>query len=170
MRISDWSSDVCSSDLVQLQGVRRLAADPSSATQEGNHRRPFFFIGAARQVGVTPGHDRLLRYRVQPERGSKPITTPSDRMESASLDALVRSSRKNGSLALRGGGGSTVGDTMQVASAGWQSLGAAPVHRILPSTAQSNRPRRRVRLRSEEHTSELKSLMRNSTAVFCLKK
>src|SRR3546814_8588919 len=75
------------------------------------------------------------------------MTPPIDRSESASLDALVRSSRKNGSLDLRGGGGSTVGDTMQVASAGWQSLGAAPVHRILPSTAQSNRPRRRVRLR-----------------------
>src|SRR3546814_1679043 len=29
---------------------------------------------------------------------------------------------------------------------------------------------RRVRARSEEHTSELQSLMRNSYAVFCLKK
>src|SRR3546814_7202009 len=31
-------------------------------------------------------------------------------------------------------------------------------------------PRRRRRVRSEEHTSELQSLMRNSYAVFCLKK
>src|SRR3546814_10375957 len=30
--------------------------------------------------------------------------------------------------------------------------------------------RRRQRVRSEEHTSELQSLMRNSYAVFCLKK
>src|SRR3546814_9499301 len=30
--------------------------------------------------------------------------------------------------------------------------------------------RKPVRLRSEEHTSELQSLMRNSYAVFCLKK
>src|SRR3546814_1172804 len=30
--------------------------------------------------------------------------------------------------------------------------------------------KKRVRVRSEEHTSELKSLMRNSYAVFCLKK
>src|SRR3546814_9320997 len=30
--------------------------------------------------------------------------------------------------------------------------------------------RARVRARSEEHTSELQSLMRNSYAVFCLKK
>src|SRR3546814_2359346 len=32
------------------------------------------------------------------------------------------------------------------------------------------RPRRRGRFRSEEHTSELQSLMRISYAVFCLKK
>src|SRR3546814_3843912 len=31
------------------------------------------------------------------------------------------------------------------------------------------RLKRRIRLRSEEHTSELQSLMRNSYAVFCLK-
>src|SRR3546814_3283652 len=33
-----------------------------------------------------------------------------------------------------------------------------------------SRPRRRERTRSEEHTSELQSLMRISYAVFCLKK
>src|SRR3546814_3902850 len=32
------------------------------------------------------------------------------------------------------------------------------------------RPHARLRRRSEEHTSELQSLMRNSYAVFCLKK
>src|SRR3546814_5154848 len=37
-------------------------------------------------------------------------------------------------------------------------------HGIAPS------PRTRMRLRSEEHTSELQSLMRNSYAVFCLTK
>src|SRR3546814_3931645 len=33
-----------------------------------------------------------------------------------------------------------------------------------------NKRRRPVAIRSEEHTSELQSLMRNSYAVFCLKK
>src|SRR3546814_8246447 len=37
-------------------------------------------------------------------------------------------------------------------------------------SAGSLRPAPRRRLRSEEHTSELQSLMRNSYAVFCLKK
>src|SRR3546814_2377433 len=34
----------------------------------------------------------------------------------------------------------------------------------------ADRPRRPAPLRSEEHTSELQSLMRTSYAVFCLKK
>src|SRR3546814_3741080 len=41
---------------------------------------------------------------------------------------------------------------------GERRLPHAPVHRLLPGH------------RSEEHTSELQSLMRNSYAVFCLKK
>src|SRR3546814_4896652 len=39
-----------------------------------------------------------------------------------------------------------------------------PIHRL------DERPDVRARLRSEEHTSELQSLMRISYAVFCLKK
>src|SRR3546814_6538093 len=35
---------------------------------------------------------------------------------------------------------------------------------------QQAAPRRRIIVRSEEHTSELQSLMRTSYAVFCLKK
>src|SRR3546814_7147835 len=40
-------------------------------------------------------------------------------------------------------------------------------HCALPTPSTRRAPRRR---RSEEHTSELQSLMRNSYAVFCLKK
>src|SRR3546814_4820270 len=38
------------------------------------------------------------------------------------------------------------------------------------AAARASRARRRVHARSEEHTSELQSLMRISYAVFCLKK
>src|SRR3546814_9244079 len=41
---------------------------------------------------------------------------------------------------------------------------------IEPVEAQGRRARRQQILRSEEHTSELQSLMRISYAVFCLKK
>src|SRR3546814_9363698 len=49
--------------------------------------------------------------------------------------------------------------------------GAAAVRRCAAfrATASRSRARRRTR-RSEEHTSELQSLMRISYAVFCLKK
>src|SRR3546814_3302674 len=48
-----------------------------------------------------------------------------------------------------------------------QTLGIAP-HRIARPDRRAAMDRRRRR--SEEHTSELQSLMRNSYAVFCLKK
>src|SRR3546814_5174311 len=41
----------------------------------------------------------------------------------------------------------------------------APTSRMLPPLVRFN-----IKLRSEEHTSELQSLMRSSHAVFCLKK
>src|SRR3546814_3331890 len=100
MRISDWSSDVCSSDLLQLLGLsgRLLAA------QRRAQDRP----SAAQPAGGRP----------------------ADR---------------------RAGGPGTKGKG-----------------KIFRSHARMGRPARRSR--SEEHTSELQSLMRISYAVFCLKK
>src|SRR3546814_9055489 len=43
-------------------------------------------------------------------------------------------------------------------------------HRICPGDRRLRHDTVTVRVRSEEHTSELQSLMRNSYAVFCLKK
>src|SRR3546814_7650372 len=40
---------------------------------------------------------------------------------------------------------------------------------LTPIYAASVHPKKRMRCRSEEHTSELQSLMRNSYAAFCLK-
>src|SRR3546814_11710597 len=60
----------------------------------------------------------------------------------------------------------------------WRSASAvtAPSHRGSPSAirysepAKTSPPARNSHARSEEHTSELQSLMRISYAVFCLKK
>src|SRR3546814_3919552 len=100
MRISDWSSDVCSSDLV-------ARASQGAYAQPGQVRLGY----AARAEGRSGGRRRLLR--------------PS--------------------LALLGQAGTP-------ASGHGQSLRHEPSRR------------------SEEHTSELQSLMRISYAVFCLKK
>src|SRR3546814_2197447 len=102
MRISDWSSDVCSSDLkAVLQGER---------------------LG-----GLHSGHCRL---QLLGDGAVSPVSAPG-------ADDGRRQSRWS------------------------EKCGDSPW-----------RPARRscARPRSEEHTSELKSLMRTSYAVFCLKK
>src|SRR3546814_4617408 len=52
----------------------------------------------------------------------------------------------------------------------FSSLGFAPLPETFWQRSQITRPRDREVARSEEHTSELQSLMRISYAVFCLKK
>src|SRR3546814_9600654 len=100
MRISDWSSDVCSSDL----------ASPAPLPPAGEG-------GAQRRVRA-----RLLILRVRAIRGSRPSAL------------LPRAAFELQALALPDG----VARCLEV-------------------------------VRSEEHTSELTSLMRISYAVFCLK-
>src|SRR3546814_9535062 len=97
MRISDWSSDVCSSDLIPFDG----ADAPRPAEDEGAAGTP-----QGRQAAPAAGaHEALQGRKDQSARG-----LPADRPPDSDL------------------------------------------------------------LRSEEHTSELQSLMRISYAVFCLKK
>src|SRR3546814_2839377 len=111
MRISDWSSDVCSSDLAGLSHFRRLSMDwYTSCSYEPDRKRRFHTVARA----------RLRRLAV--ELGFPP----------ASFD--LRSNQ----------GG--------IAVSGEVTLHHERVYR------------------SEEHTSELQSLMRISYAVFCLKK
>src|SRR3546814_2830298 len=103
MRISDWSSDVCSSDLARISDLRRRD------------------LGGGRAVSPARGHGGLAlpRYAGWP------------------ADAIL-------SRAFAGEGQCGV---------------ALGLHHRLSG-----------RDRSEEHTSELQSLMRISYAVFCLKK
>src|SRR3546814_5832729 len=108
MRISDWSSDVCSSDL------------------ELRHRRE----------------------RHQPIRGQRGIAAADTvvavghRREAPDGDATDPQHRR--------------GDVAAVA--------------LRPAAAQQRWHHQVIADRSEEHTSELQSLMRISYAVFCLKK
>src|SRR3546814_3040306 len=107
MRISDWSSDVCSSDL-RRPGVRR----PS-------HR-----------AGVSVGWARGASFEDAPAPPPEPCLH-------LSMHTALRSAGHPATM---------MGNVAFVA----QNDSPAP--------------------RSEEHTSELQSLMRNSYAVFCLKK
>src|SRR3546814_9401475 len=122
MRISDWSSDVCSSDLDRAYSARRGAR----AADERIDRRQ----GADRRARAAPRFRH--RYAAHRARGAQPARG------------------RERSAGRRGG----AGDEARGRAAG-----------------RGQDPRRRAgRGRSEEHTSELQSLMRSSYAVFCLKK
>src|SRR3546814_2714275 len=119
MRISDWSSDVCSSDL-RLSRLRRgrlpedlfLRAEPVPGLREDLQLLACGLADDRQRPGDPAPHPH-------PQHREQLTLTPA---------------------------------------------ASAPAH---PSAARRCRPRRG---RSEEHTSELQSLMRISYAVFCLKK
>src|SRR3546814_1744494 len=115
MRISDWSSDVCSSDL-NIAGW--LAADPHGGVSDQAERQ--FRLAQRRMVAFLAG----CWIEQDPLHGDY---------------AFVGLERHEKGRMLFAG----VGRTNDAA---------------------------RSEARSEEHTSELQSLMRNSYAVFCLKK
>src|SRR3546814_3830571 len=118
MRISDWSSDVCSSDLKDPPAIAlRQSADPC---RQANSRRPSPIRRRfAENAATRPCHPARRRTGFCP-------SLPDQR----------------GDLWL---------------SAFWRPFPPSPFDgRYIPE-------------RSEEHTSELQSLMRISYAVFCLK-
>src|SRR3546814_5835325 len=120
MRISDWSSDVCSSDLA----VRHLAREHRPAQRQG--ARP-------------AGYRRRRQARQEPRRHR--AREPAQPCTRAAQGELPRQRPARGRVAR------------------WRS-GAADATAL--GTAAGTR-------RSEEHTSELQSLMRISYAVFFLK-
>src|SRR3546814_6448156 len=114
--MSDWSSDVCSSDLrAALQQVVRVE-----------------LVGLRRQRGraIARRRDRALEHRGAPDIA---VERDADRVLALHLDGA--------------GDGDVAADVAN-----------ADADRIVAGD------------RSEEHTSELKSLMRISYAVFCLQK
>src|SRR3546814_3884885 len=125
MRISDWSSDVCSSDLRE--------ADTNRTLYDGLLQR-YKEVSAA--AGITASNVSVV------DEAAVPI-------DPSSPDLLL-----NLALALLAG----------VVIAG----GAVFVREQLDDAIRA--PEDIERKRSEEHTSELQSLMRISYAVFCLKK
>src|SRR3546814_6855435 len=127
MRISDWSSDVCSSDLDALKEGRlkmtqRLPISAHAAAQ------PYGIdLRAGQTISV---HDAIL--------------------------AAITKSANNAAVVLAealGGTESKFERQLYGCTAKWDAK---------TQTCKGKR--------SEEHTSELQSLMRNSYAVFCLKK
>src|SRR3546814_1654040 len=116
MRISDWSSDVCSSDLMSLRPWRDIERRKSRQIMIGN----------------------------VPVGGDAPVTVQT------MTNTLTSDAR------------ATIDQIRRCEEAG------ADLIRVSCPDEESTTALRQIR--SEEHTSELQSLMRTSSAVFCLKK
>src|SRR3546814_10063232 len=148
MRIIDWSSDVCSSDLLIVR--RAEAAAQQRLYAEQRHHR------GAETRALIQGRTATL---VQRNAGALVATDPLDAAQAiAQAQVLVAVDVADAIAA--------VADTaavMQLADRDQPSrVGERQrlQHQRVDQTEQ----------RSEEHTSELQSLMRTSYAVFCLKK
>src|SRR3546814_7575082 len=141
MRISDWSSDVCSSDLADLQGVVRALARFT-------------------------GHNFVVDPRV---KGQLTLVSEAPVDQDTAYAMLLSALRMQGFAVVDVDGvsrvvpeadakllGTPVAGPRQAGSA----YGGELITRVFPLKFE----------RSEEHTSELQSLMRISYAVFCLKK
>src|SRR3546814_2966459 len=128
MRISDWSSDVCSSDLHIGIGQIQRAADVARP-------RPFDLDDARAEI-AEPQRRRRARQELRHIDDEQPVERRRGRHR------LFR----------------------------YRSLSAASAD-TAPSSARNAVLRRsEAACRSEEHTSELQSLMRISYAHLCLKK
>src|SRR3546814_9834871 len=116
MRISDWSSDVCSSDLLIIDQTEALTTVD---------------VNTGGFVGGRNFDDTIFK---------------------TNLEAAVALARQ---LRLRNLGGIIILDFIDMDDVEHRNSVLTELNKAL---------------RSEEHTSELQSLMRNSYAVFCLKK
>src|SRR3546814_3115075 len=152
MRISDWSSDVCSSDLAGGEIVaawksvsgRRLASARSAHHIDGLH----ILIGrdrlgtefATHAAGLHPTEGRAKRRHIAIDADRAARDLPRHRRRMGAVGAPHRTAEP------------IVGIIGNADSLRFPIIGNDSQHR------------------SEEHTSELQSLMRISYAVFCLKK
>src|SRR3546814_2383530 len=133
MRISDWRSDVCSSDLHLQLGARRLGARALVLGEGALHlvrtdvAERDQHLQVLDAVGVEAASDRGQVGLMQPHPLELPVQQFAAGLHVARAIELVE-----------------------------------PVAHLFART--------RTGERSEEHTSELQSLMRISYAVFCLKK
>src|SRR3546814_10769385 len=129
MRISDWSSDVCSSDLTN--GQKRAGA---------SHR---LLLAKTAEICFKFGHIECF-----PESRSPPMAETDTRQAPARGPGPATGNGRHRWRFFRAGGF----DQVRIESGAdlWALAGLDG--------------------RSEEHTSELQSLMRISYAVFCLKK
>src|SRR3546814_3262446 len=140
MRISDWSSDVCSSDLA----MARVSAMSD--------------VPAGRYAAA--GSDDVAADPADVDAFSDMLDAAPDRCCGREVEVPPERRRHDGE-------GGREGAVLEFQHGERQPAVLAFLH---VEVDHHEVAAVRHRIRSEEHTSELQSLMRNSYAVFCLKK
>src|SRR3546814_791706 len=168
MRISDWSSDVCSSDLrlpasatenELLEVVRLLNADPQVDGILVQLPLPAHIDEAAVIAAIDPAKDVDGFHVVN--AGKLAVGDRSGMVPCTPLGCLMLLKEQRGDLS-----------GLDAVVIGRSNIVGKPMAQLLLAescTVTIAHSRTRALSRSEEHTSELQSLMRISYAVFCLK-
>src|SRR3546814_8934375 len=146
MRSSDWSSDVCSSDLFWRRfflNTRILSPRVCSTTSP------------ATQTPSTKGEPDLA-----------PAPSPNIRTDSKATTSPASPSSFSTTITSSLATLYCLPPVLITAN----MVRVRPVLRLFKSFRRVSPPPGRPPIRSEEHTSELQSLMRTQYAVFCLKK
>src|SRR3546814_7934021 len=139
MRMSDWSSDVCSSDLLAPLDAEALRHDDDQriALLGADHGEADAGVAAGRLDHRLPRTQRSPALGILDDAEGEAVLHRAHRVEGLELGVEVDALRRQ----------------------------LADAHRGRAADGAQNAFKR-----SEEHTSELQSLMRISYAVFCLKK
>src|SRR3546814_4300249 len=178
MRIIYWSSDVCSSDLPAAD--QRATGRAAAVGDRGDDT--FGDARVERAAGIIIKEEQRLG-----ALDDQIVGTHRDEIDAdAVVPIMVDREFELGADAVIGGDEQRIGETRgleieQAAETAQNGVGAGPARgaakrcqRLHPRVARGDRNAcvgvAIGAVRSEEHTSELQSLMRISYAVFCLKK
>src|SRR3546814_4072532 len=167
MRSSDWSSDVCSSDLVgrPIADLSRWALSrlpPGGDLESALQRRlAFMRAGSPHLTKRVMPDGSIVEIRGNPMPGGGFVATYTDVTEFRSVERGLR--RANETLEQR------VGERTALLESAKREAEHANDATSRFLTAIGHDLMQPLHARSEEHTSELQSLMRISYAVFCLK-
>src|SRR3546814_464777 len=184
MRISDWSSDVCSSDLLvdyadtlSLSTLKqRLAAlaqwhitqgfpDPTKTPTVRQVLKGIRTLHPAQTKQAAPLQLLHLEQAVQW------LNQEAERaQQSGNLASLLRCRRDVALLLIGFWRGFRSDELCRLQVEHIQAEAGAGMRLFLPQSKGDRENLGTTHYRSEEHTSELQSLMRISYAVFCLKK
>src|SRR3546814_8594259 len=177
MRISDWSSDVCSSDLPAKPAKAESAAQTLAAASEATSSAAEPQLAEGAELVRTTVREALRDAMAEEMRADERVFVLGEevaqyqgayKVTQGLLDEFGEKRVIDTPITEYGfagiGVGAAMGGLRPIVEFMTFNFAMQAIDHIINSAAKTNY------MRSEEHTSELQSLMRISYSVFCLKK